>query len=88
MGEILEDQEKEKIIRAVEKYPCLYNCKLDSYHNKSIRNKAWKEVANKCNLSGKGNINFILLDCWHNANVETITYHHNYGLKVTQSKKL
>jgi len=40
------------LIEEVEKHPCLYNCKLDEYHNRDLRTVSWQRVAEACGSTG------------------------------------
>lgn len=40
-------------VHVVQQYPCLYNNKLPEYLRKDVTDKAWSEVAQKTNTSGK-----------------------------------
>ena len=39
------DNKTKLLIEEFEKHPCLYNCKLDSYHNRDLRAVSWQRVA-------------------------------------------
>lgn len=40
-------------VNIIEQYPCLYNNKLPEYSRKDVTDRAWSEVAQKTNTSGK-----------------------------------
>lgn len=40
-------------VKVIEEYPCLYNNKLPEYSRKDVTDKAWLEVAQRTNTSGK-----------------------------------
>lgn len=40
-------------VKIIEQYPCLYNNKLTEYSRKDFTDRAWSEVAQKTNTSGK-----------------------------------
>lgn len=40
-------------VHIIEQYPCLYNNKLPEYSRKDITDRAWSEIAQKTNASGK-----------------------------------
>jgi hypothetical protein len=41
------------LVKAVEKYPCLYNYKLSEYARKDLTEKAWSKVAEEVRSSIK-----------------------------------
>jgi hypothetical protein len=41
-----------KFVKAVEKYPCLYNYKLPEYSRRDVTDKAWMNVAKEMNYTG------------------------------------
>ena len=46
------DNKTKLLIEEFEKHPCLYNCKLDSYHNRDLRAVSWQRVAEVCGSTG------------------------------------
>lgn len=40
------------LVKAVEKYPCLYNFKIPEYARKDITEKAWSKVAEEVKETG------------------------------------
>ena len=52
MKMFITDSEKEKLIAAVQSYPCLYDCTRESYHCRAARSNAWSEVAKLCDCKG------------------------------------
>lgn len=42
-----------QLVKAIEKFPCLYNYNLPEYLKKDISEKAWHDVASQTLLSGK-----------------------------------
>ena len=46
------DNKTKLLIEEFEKHPCLYNCKLDSYHNQDLRAVSWQRVAEVCGSTG------------------------------------
>lgn len=41
------------LVLTVKKYPALYDLSCNDYHNKVVRNKMWRAVAQEVNASGK-----------------------------------
>ena len=51
------------LIEEVEKHPCLYNCKLEEYHNRDLRTVSWQRVAEACGSTGMIPASGILRTC-------------------------
>lgn len=48
-----------KLVKEVERYPCLYDTSLSEYYNRDVLEKTWEEVGSALNQNGKHNqINF------------------------------
>lgn len=43
----MEHVDSERVILEVEKYPCLYNTRCDTYKNRSIKQEAWISVTRR-----------------------------------------
>lgn len=41
------------LVLTVKKYPALYDLSCNDYHNRVVRNKMWRTVAQEVNASGK-----------------------------------
>ena len=41
------------LVLTVKKYPALYDLSCNDYHNRVVRNKMWRAVAQEVNASGK-----------------------------------
>ena len=41
---------EEKVIEAVRKFPCLYAVSMESYHDKTAKENAWKSVSGECEV--------------------------------------
>lgn len=41
------------LVLTVKKYPVLYDLSCNDYHNRIVRNKMWKAVAQEVNATGK-----------------------------------
>lgn len=48
----------DELIDLVEGNPCLYNTKLAEYHNTTIKNEKWNEIADKLKQDGMNHIFF------------------------------
>jgi len=48
------DDAREKLVLAVQEYPCLWDSSLESYHTNVTRANAWNAVAEQCGYPGKG----------------------------------
>jgi len=45
---------REKLVLAVQEYPCLWDSSLESYHINATCANAWNAVAEQCGYPGKG----------------------------------
>ena len=43
----------EKIAKAVEKYPCLYDMKCSNYKDQALKNKSWRAIGIVCGFKGE-----------------------------------
>lgn len=48
-----EEQNNIRFVQIIEKFPCLYNYNISEYSRKDITEKAWSEVAEEINSTGK-----------------------------------
>jgi len=51
------------LIEEFEKHPCLYDCKLEEYHNRDLRTVSWQRVAEACGSTGMIPASGILRTC-------------------------
>lgn len=74
------------LVKTIEKFPCLYNSSLNEYLKKDITDKAWAEVANQTQLSGKiiasNNIGTYVL------NINALNYSRKLQRRAIQKKTL
>ena len=57
----IDDIEDEKLVLAVEEFPCLWNPSKESHKKSLARNIAWAKVADLCNKPGKGKFVYKLI---------------------------
>ena len=50
----IDNVENEKLILAVEEFPCFWDRSQELYRKSMARNKAWLKVADLCNKLGQG----------------------------------
>ena len=56
----IDDVENEKLILAVEEFPCLWDPSKESYRKSLARNIEWSKVADLCNKPGQGKFGYKL----------------------------
>lgn len=57
------------LVLTVKKYPALYDLSCNDYHNKVVRNKMWRAVAQEVNASGKNFSKIYLSNSYENSTV-------------------